>query len=197
MAEAVGRCVSDVLDFWFLAEGAEGYGASRPEWWRKSEEFDATVRARFGSLVEQAVAGELEAAWKATPRGALAHIILLDQFTRNIYRGTAAAWSGDERALRCANDMVESGALLELAPPMLQTFALMPLMHAEDAASQDISVREFTALAQRSPTASFVSFAEKHRDCIAQYGRFPSRNQYLGRESSQAELDYLEAGGGF
>ena len=187
---------AEIIDFWFLPRDAEGYLKSRKEWWIKSDTFDQEIKDKFGDIVEEAVAGTLEASWKATPQTALAHIICLDQFTRNIFRGTAKAWAGDERALRCAQEMIQSGQVSSL-PQRMQAFAFMPLMHAESLESQDQSVDCFTALAQLDEQVDFVGFAEKHRDVVRLYGRFPSRNVPLGRESSPAELEYVAAGGGF
>ncbi len=179
------------LDFWF---GAPPY-TRRAAWFTKSEAFDAEVRQRVGATVEAALAGTLPAAWAAEP---LAEILLLDQFTRNIFRGTPRAFAGDARARALARQLVDSGAHRALHPEQ-RPFAYLPFEHAEDLALQDESVRLFAALAAEHPAADdYLDYAERHRDVIRRFGRFPHRNAILGRESTAAELAFLATpGAGF
>ena len=188
----------DVLDFWFLAPGSEGYGQQRAEWFRKDDAFDAAIRERFGGLIEQAVAGGLREWDEQGPGGILARILVLDQFTRNAHRGTAASFAGDSLALTAAQRLVDSGADQALLQ-VQRWFAYMPFEHAEDARMQERSVSLFTALAEAEPGYDGVlDYAHRHRGVIARFGRFPHRNAILGRASSAEETDYLnQPGAGF
>ena len=188
----------DVLDFWFLAPGSEGHGQQRGEWFRKDEAFDAAIRERFGVLIEQAVAGGLREWDEQGPTGILARILVLDQFTRNACRGTAASFAGDSLALAAAEKLVANGADKTLLP-VQRWFAYMPFEHAEDARMQERSVSLFTALAEEQPGYEGVlDYAHRHRGVIARFGRFPHRNAILGRASTADESAYLEQpGSGF
>ena len=179
-----------ILDFWF----GPGPEAARPEWFRKDDAFDATIRARFGATVESALQGA-HRDWDATPAGALARVLLLDQFTRNIFRGTPRAFAGDGLALDAARAMQQRGDDLAL-PPLRRVFAYLPFEHAEDAAAQRESVRLFEALAQEHPaTADFADYARRHAVVIERFGRFPHRNAVLGRASSDEESEFLRQPG--
>ncbi len=188
----------DVLNFWFLPEGSEGHGAQRAEWFRKDDAFDAAIHDRFAPLVEQAVAGGLREWDQQGPTGILARILLLDQFTRNAYRGTPASFAGDALALAAAKQLVDSGADRQLTP-LQRWFAYMPFEHAEDAAMQEQSVALFTRLSEQNPGYEGVlDYAHRHRGVIARFGRFPHRNPILGRASTPEEADYLaQPGSGF
>jgi len=189
---------AEVLAFWFGAEDGVAPGTQRPEWFRKSEAFDALVRQRFGATVEAALAGDLDAAWGTGLEGRLALLIVLDQFPRNLFRGSARAFAGDARALALARALVADGDLDRLAPLQIW-FACLPFEHAEDLQAQDECVRLLTELSQAHPDlASALDYAERHRDAIRRYGRFPHRNAVLGRVSSAAEAAYLaQPGAGF
>lgn len=183
----------DVLDFWFGPPPL----AQRAEWFRKDAAFDATIRARFGAAIEAALKGEL-AAWDATPRGALARVIVLDQFTRNAFRATARAFAGDALALAAAGAMVERGDDRRLAA-LERVFAYLPFEHAEDATMQARSIALFGALAREEPAlAGFEDYARRHAAVVERFGRFPHRNRLLGRASTAAETEYLaQPGAGF
>jgi uncharacterized protein (DUF924 family) len=179
-----------VLDFWF----GPAPDAARPEWFRKDEAFDATIRARFGAMVEAAVQGA-HRDWDATPSGALARVLLLDQFARNIHRGTPRAFAGDALALEAARAMQQRADDRALAP-LQRVFAYLPFEHAEDAAAQRESVRLFEALAREHPgTADFADYARRHAVVIERFGRFPHRNAVLGRASSEEESEFLRQPG--
>lgn len=186
-----------VLDVWF----GDGDSAN-PEWFRKDPVFDVSIRTRFGAVIRAALAGEL-ADWDRTPLGALARIVVLDQFTRNAFRGQPQSFAGDERALRMTLDGVKRGHDAAV-PPMPRIFCYLPLEHAEDAACQARSVALFQALCDSpdaEPKAFFdgtLDYARKHQDVIQRFGRFPHRNPILGRASTPDELAYLaQPGAGF
>ncbi len=184
----------DVLDFWFLPPDNPGYGQSRVEWFRKDDGFDAQIRDRFGALIDAAIDGGLRA-WDATPHGALARLIVLDQFARNVYRGTPRAFAGDAEALALAVSMTEQ-RLDQQLPPMLRAFAYLPFEHAEDLAMQARAVELFQLLSQSQPGFDgMLDYAERHQEVIARFGRFPHRNAILGRASTPQELEFLRQPG--
>lgn len=184
----------DVLDFWFLPPDNRDYGQARGEWFRKDEAFDAHIRARFGTLIDAAIEGGLRA-WEATPHGALARLIVLDQFTRNVYRGTPRAFAGDAQALALAVALTQAGQD-QLLPPMLRAFAYLPFEHAEDLAMQARAVELFQLLSQAQPGFDgMLDYAERHQEVIARFGRFPHRNAILGRASTPQEVEFLRQPG--
>lgn len=185
-----------VLDFWFLPAADPGHGKARPEWFRKDAAFDASVRQRFGDAIAGAVDGAF-VEWDRDPRGALARIILLDQFTRNALRGTPGAFSGDARALAAARAMVDGGRD-RLLVPVERSFVYLPFEHAEDQAMQERAVALFGALAAEPELDGIAEYAIRHRDIIARFGRFPHRNHILGRVSTPEEIEFLKLpGSGF
>ena len=185
-----------ILDFWFLPPGEPGHRTSRPEWFRKDAAFDLLIRQRFGDQIERALAGGL-LEWDDEPRGALARIILLDQFTRNAFRDTPRAFAGDSLALAAALALVGAGSDRQLAP-VERWFVYLPLEHAEDLAIQERSVALFNALAAEPGMEGIVEYAVRHRDIVARFGRFPHRNRILGRASTPEEDEFLKLpGSGF
>ncbi len=189
--------VQQVLNYWFGAPGSESDGQIRALWFQKSDASDAEIRARFGASIVQALAGELKN-WKATPLGRLALIIVLDQFTRNAFRSNALAFAGDAQALQSALALLESADYVQLEP-LQRWFALMPLEHAEDLALQRRAVTEFEALTLADARlADALDYARRHQQVIERFGRFPHRNQLLGRASTLEESAYLaQPGSGF
>lgn len=195
MSHPVAQQAQGVLDYWFDAQDARTAGGARRLWFEKSERTDAEIRARFGALVNAALTGQLDA-WAETPRGALALVVLLDQFPRNLHRGTAAAFGGDDRALALARRMVQQGWDRELSLEE-RWFAYLPFEHSEGAEDQRESLRLFAALARDGLPEPLI-WAERHAEVIARFGRYPHRNEALGRASTAAELDYLaQPGAGF
>jgi uncharacterized protein (DUF924 family) len=187
----------DVLDFWFGAPGSAEHGGFRSAWFVKDDGFDAAIREGFGTLIERALRGELDD-WAASPRPALAQILLLDQFTRNAYRGTARSFAGDARALAAASRMV--GARQDEAlPAFMRGFVYLPFEHAEGLAMQDEAVRLFQRLCAVAPEqSSMLDYAHRHRQVIERFSRFPHRNDILGRQSTAEEIAYLaQPGSGF
>ncbi|MDB5756418.1 MAG: hypothetical protein JWR56_2846 [Massilia sp.] len=188
----------EVLDFWFLPPGAEGYGKPRQEWFKKDARFDAAIAERFGSAIAQAVAGGLREWDRESPAGTLARILMLDQFPRNAFRCKPESFSGDALALAAARELEESGAHRSLNPNQ-RWFAYMPFEHAEDAHMQEKSVTLLTELADGNPDFDgALDYAHRHRGVIARFGRFPHRNAILGRASTPEELVFLsQPGSGF
>jgi uncharacterized protein (DUF924 family) len=184
----------DVLDVWFADENTV-------RWFLRDPEFDQVIGERFGATLEAAAAGKLDD-WAATPRGWLALLIVLDQFSRNIYRGDARAFAQDAKVQALTLAGLERRDDETLAP-LERVFAYLPLEHAEDLALQWRSVTLFRALAlQATPTSrgqyeNFVEYARRHCEVITRYGRFPHRNAALGRPSTPDELAYLAEDGGF
>jgi uncharacterized protein (DUF924 family) len=172
-----------VLQFW-LEDAGEG------AWYRADPEFDARIRAAFSGDWGRAVAGQL-GGWGDTARGALAFIVLTDQFPRNMFRDRALAFASDPLALAAAEAAVAAGHDLAIDPPARQFFYL-PFMHAEDAAAQDRCVALF---AERMPDPESVLHAKAHREVIRRHGRFPFRNAALGRESRAEERAFIDGGG--
>jgi len=197
----------DVLLFWF---GPRPYDASqikqRSRLWfgdaaapELTPQTDELIRERFGSLIEIAAHGGL-AEWESSPRRRLALVLLLDQFSRNVYRHTARAFAQDGRALSLVVAGLQIGADAALEP-IERIFFYMPLMHAEARDVQEESVAAFRRLAAEGPAelrdyfAASLRFAMVHHDIVARFGRFPHRNRVLGRESTAAEARWLETEG--
>jgi uncharacterized protein (DUF924 family) len=192
--DALDPRAREVLDFWFGMPGTEAFGRERKMWFHKDAAFDAQLRERFGALLDAACAGELDA-WCATPEGALALVILLDQFSRNCHRGTPRAFSQDDKALGIARAMVASGADLRLPSLQHRVFAYLPFEHAESADAQRESLRLFGALAKNSDAKGYYDYALRHAAVIERFGRFPHRNAQLGRPTSDAEAAFLREPG--
>lgn len=188
-----------VLDFWFSASelDAPQIDSRMERWFGGGPEIDAEIRERFGEVVRDALAGRL-ANWAETGEGRLALIILLDQFCRNVYRGTSKAFAGDRRALKLCVEGSIRGDYKTLST-VQRVFFFMPLQHSESLNVQDKSVRIFNALAegvsgtQRETFLTFAHFAELHHDIIARFGRFPHRNGHLGRRNTAEEQQFLGA----
>lgn len=171
----------DVLDFWWNA------GAAR--WYAGGEEFDEACRAAFLPLLEHAASGGL-ADWEGAPHGTLALIIVLDQFSRNVLRGSARAFAQDARALAVAERAIAAG-YDRAWPAPARNFFYMPFMHAEDIAMQERCCDLFRMLGDQNA----YHYALVHMDAIRRFGRFPHRNAVLGRETTEDERRYLESGG--
>jgi uncharacterized protein (DUF924 family) len=186
-----------VLDFWFGAPRSATHGQWRDAWFRKDAAFDAAIAQRFGAVVETALAGGLRD-WTAAPGTTLARIVLLDQFTRNVFRDRPRAFAGDALALEAAQAMVAAGHDRAL-DPVQRAFVYLPFEHAESLAMQDESVRLFAALADETPSLRhMLAYAHRHRDVIVRFGRFAHRNAVLDRRSTAEELAFLsEAGARF
>jgi uncharacterized protein (DUF924 family) len=186
---------SAVLDFWFLPPDQAGHGAYRPQWFRKDDAFDAAIRERFAAAVESALKGSARV--DQQDADLLATILLLDQFTRNIFRGTPRAFGGDPRALQIAEALVAAGRDKNLTP-WQRWFAYLPFEHSESLLDQERSVALFAALRREMQHEAFDSahdYALRHRDVITRFGRFPHRNAILGRASTAEEVEFLKQPG--
>ncbi|HEX7031314.1 MAG TPA: DUF924 family protein [Gammaproteobacteria bacterium] len=189
----------EVLAFWFgdaAAGDAAELKAAFGRWFGGGEAFDRQIEDRFGERIECALAGGFSD-WADEPRSRLALILLLDQFPRNVFRGTGRAFAGDKRALALASDAVARDMHLALAP-VERVFLFMPYQHAEDAGIQRQSVELYAALAREQVSPEVHAFLESTRDyavrhceIVARFGRFPYRNEALGRKTSAAEHAWL------
>jgi len=172
------KAARDVLDFWFVRH-------SQPDWFGASPEFDALIAAEFGDTHAAAARGEAWS-WRATPEGRLAEIIVLDQFSRQLFRGRPEAFAHDAVALTLAQEAVGGGHHNFLPLPQ-KMFLLLPYQHAESTVVQAESVRLHTTLGD----PEVLKFAEGHAAVIRRFGRFPKRNAALGRQSTEEELEYI------
>jgi len=168
----------DILDFWYSKEMQNRWFASTPA-------LDAEIREKFGALWLAATEGELDG-WKETPDGCLALTIVFDQLPLNMFRGTAESFRTEQLAVETAKQAISMGFDRRLAVERLG-FLYMPLMHSENLADQELSVKLFEA----AKLENNLRFAQHHRELIRRFGRFPHRNRILGRESSQEEVAYL------
>ncbi|MEF2551566.1 DUF924 family protein [Aurantimonas sp. A2-1-M11] len=170
-----------IVDFW--------RDAGPKRWFAKDDAFDATIRHRFGDIYEQAAAGDRDT-WIEEPTGALALVILLDQFPRNIFRNSPRAFATDDKALAIARIALERRDD-RIVGEDLNAFLAIPLMHSEDLADQEACVAWMEKIGELANQKA----AEEHRDIIARFGRFPHRNAVLGRQSTAEEREFLESGG--
>jgi uncharacterized protein (DUF924 family) len=192
----------EVIAFWLGELRADG--TADPEiaarWWVKDPAFDALLEARFGQTLRDAERGAHDA-WASTPQGRVALVIVLDQLSRNLRRGSPDAFANDAKALALADAGVAANEHRAL-PPMHAYFLLMPFMHAEDVEVQGRGVALFRELADRASSdalratlESAWDYAERHRVIVERFGRFPHRNAVLGRESTAEELAFLKEPG--
>ena len=188
---------TEILDFWFGPDLAPWQVA---RWFRPDAAFDTACRDRFGHLLAPARAGDLDG-WAATPRGALALLLLLDQFPRNLHRGSAAAFAADDHARALARRAVLRDRMDLALPPTARCFLYLPFEHAESLLEQDLSVALFEGLRDdpiHAAPGSSIAYAWAHRAVIRRFGRFPHRNAALGRATTPAEATYLaQPGAGF
>jgi uncharacterized protein (DUF924 family) len=182
----MGR-IDEILLFWF-GDGSDPELERR--WFTQDAAFDEACRAGFFADQERAGAGALDS-WQQTPAGALALILLLDQFPRNIFRGSPGAFATDAKARATAKAALARGFDLTL-PAAYRPFLYLPFQHSENLADQEESVRLFHQLAAQEPTmAGHVQYAEHHLDVIRRFGRFPHRNAVLRRASTPQEMEFL------
>ena len=180
---------AEILDFWFGREGEEGYGEFREAWFTKDPEFDREVRDRFEGAYEEAAAGGLDH-WKDEARSCLALIILLDQFPRNMFRGDPKTYAADALARDAARHAVEHAYDREL-PPHGRLFVYLPFEHSEDLEDQRLSVELFRGLAAEMGSTDLLGYAERHLEIVERFGRFPHRNEILGRATTPEEAEFL------
>lgn len=170
----------DVLQFWFEAHPGD--------WFVKRAAFDEEIRTRFLSLHESAAAGQLDA-WRQSPRSCLALVIVLDQFPRNLFRDTARAFATDPLAREAARAILDRGWDRTMTESE-RLFAYLPFEHSESLEDQDLS-----CALMKDFDPKLRDYAERHRDIIRRFGRFPHRNGLLGRESTAAEIEFLKMPG--
>lgn len=200
LVNAEPDAVHDILNFWFADGLQKGWPSTdmKELWWGGSKGLDATVKEKFGDLVNEALAGGKKD-WEAQPLSRLALVLLLDQFTRNVFRRSPQAFAGDGRAQQLVTDGLAKGWDRQL-PLVGQVFFYMPLMHAENLALQEQCVSCFRRLLEDGPEErqqtlqGNLDFAVQHRNIIARFGRFPHRNSALRRADTDEEKTYLQTG---
>lgn len=173
---------NDVLKFWFETLSGE-------DWWKKSDALDQRIKEQFGELLSATVAGECYH-WRSSAEGRLAEIIVLDQFSRNIFRDTPASFSQDPMALTLSQQAVSQGDHVKL-PSSQAVFTAMPFMHSESAIIHQRALEVFTVIGNPDN----LKFEIRHKEIIDRYGRYPHRNAILGRQSSSDELAFLSQPG--
>ncbi len=191
----------EILDFWFGTD-EQNPMAKAAMWWKPDAALDEQIKQRFASEIHEAIQGKLDP-WKASPEGTLAWIILLDQFSRNIFRNSHQAFSQDPLALTATLKAIERGDDQKLGA-IHRWFLYMPLMHSEDPNIHRRSLEIYTRLAESAPDnfkealKSAYDFAERHAKIIFRFGRYPHRNKILGRKSTPEEETFLlEPGSSF
>lgn len=185
----VNTSKDDVLTFWFGTKDVADFPKSLQKWWKKDASFDQEIRDLFLPLHEQAMQGDLDH-WQDTPAGCLALVIVLDQFSRNMFRDTPRSFASDSRALDITFHALEKGFDACL-PESGRLFLYLPLEHSEDIDNQNACV----SLMRNFEEAQFLDFAIKHRDVIRRFGRFPHRNAILGRPNTADEEAFLQQPG--
>lgn len=197
---------NDILTYWLGDPDSDSYPESRMKlWFGHAPEVDADMRQRFMGAYDDAVAGRLDE-WETTPRGRLALILLLDQFSRNLFRDQARMYAADDKAAQLALLTIGDGWHLQHYAPLERLFIYLPLEHAENLALQKFCLQLFQRMEQQAEPGSpdldllrnLTGYARKHLDVIQQFGRFPHRNAILGRENTPEEKVYLATpGAGF
>ena len=172
--------INEVLDFWYAEENAK-------KWFNSTESFDEEIKQRFESLWQRAADGELSS-WESTPNGCLALCIVLDQFPLNMFRGENKSFATEQQSIQVAKAAI-SKSFDEQIDKERVSFLYMPLMHSEELQDQELSVVCF----KKRDLKDNLKFAQHHRDLIVEFGRFPHRNEALGRESTTAEIEYLNS----
>ncbi len=187
-----------ILTFWFGEPADPDYGTYRKIWFTKSSEFDDQIRQRFLVDSEKAAAGSY-ADWRAVPERAIALLLLLDQFPRNLFRDDPRSFATDAQALTVAQSLVDTGADKSLMPAH-RFFVYVPFEHSEEMVHQNRCVELMRGLIEDDPDLdeglkNGLDYAIRHRDVIERFGRFPHRNEILGRESTPEEVEFLQQPG--
>jgi uncharacterized protein (DUF924 family) len=180
----------EVLDFWFGREGEEGYGEFREAWFTKDPELDREIRDRFEPIYEESASGKLED-WKSDPQSCLALIVVLDQFPRNMFRGDPRMYATDELARAAARHAVDHAYDRELSPAQ-RLFLYLPFEHSEDLEDQRRSMELFRGLSAEMGSEDLLGYAVRHMEIVERFGRFPHRNEILGRATTPEEVEFLE-----
>lgn len=196
----MNETIENILEYWF-GGFPDAYSADPTRfkmWFEEGHKYDQEIFIRFGAVYQRAVEGELEH-WLEMPRGRLAVILLLDQFSRHIHRGYPEAFAQDEKAQAICLEGIGAGDDLNLHP-VERSFFYLPLQHAEDIGKQKYSVQAFNQLlsdvpeSHQQPYRDMLEYAMNHHYVIESYGRFPELNEILGRESTEEELRFIEEG---
>lgn len=174
----------EIIDFWYS-------DSMRSYWFSSTPELDKKIRERYEHVWIKSSKGEYDD-WKNTPEGSLALVIVLDQFPLNMFRGEAKSFQTEKKAIEVALSAINRGFDEKLEKDRL-SFLFMPLMHSENIDHQELSVKFY----KKHKLKDNIRFAEHHRDIVRKYGRFPHRNQILGRESSKLEIEYLNSENAF
>ena len=185
--------VEEILDFWFGSPKSLDYGKERSFWFTKNSEFDRELSDRFLLNYEQAARGELDYL-QDSPLGCLALVLLLDQFGRNMFRGTPKSFATDAKALSVAQGAVQRGCDRALLP-VQRWFIYLPFEHSENLADQERCVELFATLSNHPESANTIEYALRHKAVIERFGRFPHRNKILGRTNTAAEAEFLKQPG--
>ena len=186
--------VNEILDFWFGTSQEDTAGIARKVWFTKDPGFDQTIQTRFMADYQQAAAGKLYH-WQQSSQGCVALVLLLDQFPRNMFRGSARAFATDTQALSVTQHAIACALNQEL-PPLQRWFLYIPFMHSENLDHQRQSVELFRQLRDEdSETKSAFPYAVRHLEVIERFGRFPHRNKILGRVSTPEETEFLKQPG--
>lgn len=180
MAAAADGKIANILRFWLVDHGFD-------DWFKRNDDFDTAIRDGFAGDVEAAAKGDYDH-WRHSADGALALIILLDQMPRNLYRGQPGAYAKDAKAVEIARAAIAAGFDMQ-QPTERRLFYYMPFEHCENLVDQDLCMQ---LMAERIGNDEFVHYAKLHRDIIARFGRFPHRNEVLGRPSTDEELAFLK-----
>ena len=179
----------EVLDYWFGAPGGPEHGQRREIWFKEGRSIDAEIRERFGSLHEEAASGALDH-WREDARACFALILVLDQFSRHMFRDTARSYAADARALAISKHALDAG--YDRDRPFVElNFFYLPFSHAEDLAAQRRSVELRRALPEHEEKERSVTRAVQHLEVIEQFGRFPHRNEIIGRDSTPEETKFI------
>jgi len=187
-----GEITEAVLGFWFEDDWVPGYCEYRPLWFERIDPaFDRQIVARFGDIHQHLAGGKVEAMANHA-EGALAAVIVLDQFSRNMFRGQASRYDFDLKARGLAERSLDRGDAATLSP-LRRCFLYMPFQHSEDLNDQARAVALFEGLASTPLYRQFVASAREHREIIRRFGRFPNRNEVLGRQTTAAEAEFLAA----
>ena len=182
-----------VLDFWFGTPDSATYGQPVKAWFIKNPEFDRAIEQQFGQTLQQAIAEKLNH-WQDAPLSCLALVIVLDQFSRNLFRRSPQAFAQDAQALAIAKQAIAQGFDQQVLP-VQRIFFYLPFEHSEAIADQETSLQLFSTLTNDPGCESFMVYAQKHYDVIAKFGRFPHRNTILGRPNTTAEEEFLKQPG--
>ncbi|WP_175916383.1 MULTISPECIES: DUF924 family protein [unclassified Burkholderia] len=193
-AAALDPQAREILDFWFGEPGSVEFGHARKMWFNGGAAFDDVLRTRYGVLLDAACDGAYDR-WADTPLGALALIVVLDQFSRNIHRGTPRAFAADPKALALARRVVATGWDAQLPSGHHRAFAYLPFEHDESDESQREAVRLCAGIRGEAGCESYHDFALRHAAVVERFGRFPHRNAILGRTSTDAETAFLREPG--